>query len=73
MVVNSDGKRPFGVLGANGSLESILILNTAENVGKNDFSQHVMGFRQFGNELSGGFFKVPIICNLFEQIFPFRD
>jgi hypothetical protein len=53
LVLNSEGKGPFGVLGANGRLESILILNRIENLGKNDLSLHVMGFHVYGNELSG--------------------
>ena len=53
LVVNTDRKRPFGALGANGPLVSILILNRVENVGKDYLSQHLMGFRECGNELSG--------------------
>ena len=53
LVVNSEGKRPFGVLGANGLLVSILISNGVDNVGKNNLSQHVTGFREYGNEQSG--------------------
>jgi hypothetical protein len=51
---------------------SVLILNGVDDVGKNDLSQHVMGFREYGNELSGSG-KVRNISTLSEPLLPFRD